>query len=115
MKKGIKRVLEDGWDDYVNEEFPPTGKISGRYGGYKTWQEDLLFHQFAAIGLDIEFHYKGNLYQFYHNENGVYLMLNDNDYKSSEWSSANEMISDFKLDGKPIYERFDELIGFDEF
>lgn len=115
MKKGIKHVIEDGWDDYRNEEFPPVGKMSDRNGGYRTWQEDLLFHDFAAIGLDMQFRYKGDLYQFYNYPDKVYLVKNDDDDEQPEWPSPNDMIKDFKLDGKPIYERFDELEDFDLF
>ena len=115
-ERGIKHVLEDGhWDDYRNEEFPPIGKMHERNGGYKTWQENLLFHDYAAIGYDMQFRYKGDLYQFYNCPDGTYLIKNGAIDGWPQWPSGNDMIREFKLDGKPIYERFDELMDFELF
>lgn len=115
MRKGIKHVVENGWDDYINEDFPPTGDISKRYSGYKTWEECMLFHEFAAIGRDMQFRYKGDLYQFYNYPDKVYLVKNDAEDPFPEWPSANDMIRDFKLDGKPLFEMVNLLEDMDSF
>ncbi len=115
MKNSIKHVIEDGWDDYVNEEFPPSGKISDRYSGYDTWEECMLFHEFAAIGYDMSFKYKGDLYEFYCSPDGVYLVKNNADCDFPEWSSANDMIREFTIDGKHLNEIVHELEDIDYF
>ncbi len=61
-------IKEAPGNNWYEDEFPPQGDMTkGRYSGYNTWNECMLFHEFAVNLYDMWFSYKGKKY-FFNNE-----------------------------------------------
>ena len=106
------RQTEDGINWY-EDEFPPKRGMIDRYYGYDTWNECMLFHEFAVNMYDMFFSYKGKEYVFNIDGDGVLWINPDNDKSKKEWDTAVEFIKDFKLDGRPLCEMVNELEDID--
>lgn len=106
------RRTEDGINWY-EDEFPPTGDMISQFYGYKTWNECMLFHEFAVNMYDMWFIYKGGKYVFNIDSDGVIWIEEKTMKILKEWDSAVEFIKDFKLDGKPLYEMVNKIEEMD--
>lgn len=106
------RQTADGINWY-EDEFPPKREMIDKYYGYDTWNECMLFHEFAVNMYDMSFSYKGEKYFFNIDGDGVIWVNEKANTVIAEWDSAVEFIKNFKLDGKPLYEIVNELDDID--
>lgn len=61
-KDYVRKDLAGRW---FNAKYPPDFKTNGdKYDGYKTGNEEVLFYDFAVLGYDMAFSYKGKRYYF---------------------------------------------------
>ena len=106
------RQTEDGINWY-EDEFPPKREMTDKYYGYDTWNECMLFHEFAVVRNDMWFLYKGEKYVFNIDVDEVIWVNEKANTVIAEWNSAVVFIKGFKLDGKPLYEMVNELDDID--
>ena len=68
-----------------------------------------MFHEFAAVGMTLLIRHKGMEYYFYHCKDGGVEVSDGPNRIISTWSSPNDLIRGFKIDGKKLYEIVNEL------
>jgi len=102
------RCTEDGINWY-EDEFPPMGDMISKYYGNNTWNECMLFHEFAVNMYDLEMNHKGKRYIFYVSPDGVIWANPERPGARTEWDSPVEFIKDFEIDGKKLFEIVNEI------
>lgn len=93
-----------------NSKYPPCKEKYGfMYSGYRNAVEETLFYDFGIHGYDLYFKYKGKEYFVLSEFN--YVALCDEHYtKEYEvYANAMDFIENFKIDGKPLIELFDDI------
>ena len=96
----------------VNTVFPPDfEKYGTKYNGYKNGDIEVILYDFAAVGLDLELHYKGKEYNFQQHVEGVCQCLNGKHGPYGPYyKDANTLLKEFCLDdGKHIIDVLDEI------
>ena len=96
----------------INKVFPPDFKKYGtKHNGYKTDTQEQIFYDFAAIGYDLEVHYKGKKYYFQNDTIGTY-QCGDNFSApyGTPFKDANDLIKNFRFDdGKLFIDVIDDI------
>ena len=108
-------IKEAPGNNWYEDEFPPKGDMAkGRYSGYNTWNECILFHEFAVNLYDMWFSYKGRKYFFNNSgDDGVQWVSEDWRETYGEWANPVEFIKNFELDGRKLFEVVNELDEID--
>lgn len=103
-------VINDLAGYSFNGKYPPDYKLNGGlYHGYKNGKEETLFYDFAVLGYDLKFVYKGESYYFLSEENYV-ARCNDHFTEEFErYSDGNAALEQFCIDGKSLIHLIDEL------
>lgn len=93
-----------------NAKYPPNyEKYGDEYYGYKNAAEEVLFYDFAVLNYDLYFTYKGKPYHFLTETDHVAYCDEHYTEEYQVFPSANELIEQFAIDGKPLIELIDEL------
>lgn len=96
-----------------NVKYPPElAKYGDQYLGYKSWNREVFFYEFAVQGYDVQFEYHGI----------VYHLMADSDYyctcpnhcftpdaDSQYFANGNDLIEHLLIEGKPLIIIIDEL------
>ena len=96
----VRKDLAGRW---FNAKYPPDFKTNGdKYDGYKTGNEEVLFYDFAVLGYDMAFSYKGKRYYFL--SDPEYVALTDESFikEYERFDNGNAALEQFLIDGKPI-------------
>ena len=107
-------ILEDSQGYLYNAEFKPDFvKYGDRYNGYKTNNQEAIFHYFAVFGYDLTFTYKGKQYYFVSTQD--YVARSDQNFQTDleVFPDANAMVRSFLLDGVPLLYIIDSLEDVD--
>ncbi len=93
-----------------NSKYPPNeDKYGTHYRGYKNNAEEVLFYDFAVQFYDVSFKYDGKSYYLLTDEDHV-AVCDEHFTKEYEiFSNANELIEQFKIDGKTLLSLIDQL------
>ena len=97
-----------------NAKYPPDYKKYGDANlGYKTWNQEAFFYDFAVNFYDIGFSYNGKQYWVL-TEPG-YVALCDEHFNEEfrRFADANAFIEQFTIDGKPLLDLIDKLEDVD--
>ena len=89
-----------------NMKYPPT---NGPYHGYKTDKEETLFYDFAVLGYDLSFTYKGKNYYFLTEDNYVANCDETFNIEYERFEDAIDALENFTIDGKTLVDLIDEL------
>lgn len=106
-KDYIKQDLVGRW---YNAKYPPDFKNNGdKYDGYKTGNEEVLFYDFAVLGYDLAFSYRGERYYFM--SDSEYVALTDENFTKEyqRFDNGNAALEQFLIDGTPIVKLVDQL------
>lgn len=106
-KNYVIKDLEGRW---FNAKYPPDFKNNGsEYDGYKTGNEEVLFYDFAVLGYDMAFSYKGKRYYFM--SDPEYVALSDENFSKEyqRFDNGNDALEKFSIDGIPIVKLVDQL------
>lgn len=93
-----------------NMKYPPNPTQYGdKYGGYPTDRHQVLFHDFAVQGYDLQYKYKGQT--FYCLSEKDYVAACDSSFRkeSQVFENANQYIEQFEIDGHKLIDIIDEL------
>lgn len=94
----------------MNKKYPPDHKRYGSaYDGYKTWNQEAFFYDFAVMCYDLSFCYNGNQYYLVTCEDHAAVCDENFTKEYDVFPNENELIEHFRIDGKPIIELIDEL------
>ena len=93
-----------------NAKYPPNyEKYGDEYYGYKNAAEEVLFYDYAVQNYDAQFVYKGKTYYLLRHEGHASVCDKHFTKEYQIFPSANELIEQFTIDGKPLIELIDEL------
>ena len=93
-----------------NAKYPPDNERYGnRFGGYSNDTRETLFHYFAVLGYDLEFHYNGKAYYCLSEPDYVALCDSQFNIEYQRFADANAFIEQFELEGKRLIDIIDEL------
>ncbi len=87
-----------------NRKYPPNEDKNGNvYYGYPTKGEGVLLYDFAVMGYDVVFSYKGRKYYLLNTGEGV---VSDEHYRERRvvYSTPMALIEQFVIDGKSLLE-----------
>lgn len=94
-----------------NKKYPPTDTSKGNlYHGYSDSFRETLFYDFAVLGYDLEFSYRGRAYHVMSDrENGVWLSDSKYTAKLEHFANGNDFLENFKIDGRRLIDLIDQL------
>lgn len=93
-----------------NRKYPPNSdKYGFSYLGYKNWNREVFFFEFAVQGYDISFMYKGNIYYIMCLKDGAARCSVPFNNIIEKYSSPNQLIEQMSIDGCLLIEIIDEL------
>ncbi len=109
-------IVWDLWGYPYNAKYPPEGGScairNGEYvsnHGYDTEEEECIFYFFAVQLYDLQFTYKGKWYYF-GTFDGYVARTDEHFTKEYEvFPTANAMLENFKIDGRPLIDLIGEL------
>ena len=96
-----------------NIKYPPMPEKYGtNYEGYKTWNQEVFFYEFAVQGYDVHFKYNGT--DYYLMSDAEYVCTCEDEHftpsdKSQVFPNANVLIETLVIDGKVLKDIIDEL------
>lgn len=96
---------------YENWLYPPSPERYGsEHGGYRTNNQEVMFHLFAVQRYDVSFSYKGQQYFFRHDgDEGASVTDAEFNRVIVSYSSANVLLQQYLIDGSPVVKIVDEL------
>lgn len=103
----IRKDLADRW---FNAKYPPDFKTNGsKYDGYRIGNEEVLFYDFAVLGYDMAFSYKGKRYYFM--SDPEYVALTDESFTKEyqRFDNGNAALEQFLIEGQPIVKLVSQL------
>ena len=88
---------------------PDVAKYGSEYCGYKSWNEEAFFYEFAVQNYDLSFRYKGKMY--YLMRNGEKAVISDEHFSKEYvvYPSANQLIENMDLDGEKLIDVMGQL------
>lgn len=105
-----KYVRQDQTGRWFNAKYPPDFKKNGdKYDGYKTGNEEVLFYDFAVMGYDMSFSYKGKSFFFLSEPDYVALCDEHFTKEYQRFDDGNTALEQFLIDGKPLIKLVNEL------
>ncbi len=107
-----KDVIRDLLGLPMNVKYRPNVERYGNsYIGYKNWNRQVFFYEFAVQNADVTFSYHGQEYFIYCSFNPPYVAVSDKTWKNdlAKYESANELIEKYIIEGKPLIDILDEL------
>lgn len=102
------RRTEDGISWY-EDEFPPKRSMMEENCGYDSWNERMLFYEFAVNMYDMVINHKGEKYIIEVEPNEVRWINPDSLIVRKEWDFPIKFIKDFEIEGRKLYEIVNEL------
>lgn len=85
-----------------NSKYPPNKRLYGSsYEGYPTKAEGVLFYDFAVMGYDVEFLYKGKRYYLL-NDGEAALTDSSFSKKIESFNDPMDLIENLVIDGSPL-------------
>ena len=108
--KSNSTINYDSFGFPYNREFPPAN-FSGKdeFHGYTDPYRETLFYDFAVQGYDLRFAYKGKWYYCLTGDGYVALCDDNFNIEYQKFSSANEFLKTFEIDGQPLIKLIDSL------
>ena len=91
-------ILEKIWQTAGSKSSIPHFKTNGgKYDGYKTGNEEVLFYDFAVLGYDMVFSYKGKRYYFM--SDPEYVALTDESFTKEyqRFDNGNDDLEQFLM------------------
>jgi len=86
-----------------NAAFPPSPSQYGNdYHGYRTYNEESFFYEFAVQYYDLSFRYNGNYYYIMQRDNKAYLTDSEFKDKLEEFDNGNALLRQLKIEGRPL-------------
>ena len=107
----IKKT-KDG-KNWYEDSFPPKHRMVSRFRGYDTWNERMLFYEFAVNHYDMFLVYNGKKYIFEIDSEGVRMVDDKQIHVLEKWETAVEFINNFRLNGEPLYKMVNRLEEID--
>lgn len=92
-----------------NGKFPPNDSQNNMYHGYRTPAQECLFYDFAVLGYDLKIRYHDKAYYFMVDDDCVWLSDEKFTAMIRRFSNGNDVLENFKIDGKPLWQLADEL------
>ena len=94
-----------------NKKYPPVDFSKGNlYHGYSDSFRETLFYDFAVLGYDLEFSYKGTTYHVTSDgADGVWLSDPKFTAKLEHFPSGNAFLENFRIDGHRLIDLIDRL------
>ena len=101
-----------GYDLYgfpYNCKYPPNKELYGcSHEGYSNKARGVLLYDFAVMGYDVEFSYKGKRYYLL-NDGEAYLSDKDYAAKLKAFENPMELIEKLEIDGTRLIDLLDQL------
>lgn len=92
-----------------NGIYPPDKKKYGiNYDGYPNNSRQVLFYDFAVLGYDVEFKYKGDAYYLLFEQDHASLCDNNFSKEYLSFSNPMELIENLIIDGHHLIDIIDE-------
>ena len=86
-----------------NAAFPPSPSEFGNdYHGYRTYNEESFFYEFAVQYYDLSFYYNGNTYYIMQRDSKAYLTDSEFKDKLEEFENGNALLRQLKIEGRPL-------------
>ena len=112
------KVINDDFD-YVgidlagyrfNSKYPPNVILYGdTYCGYKNWNREVFFYEFAIRGYDVSFKYKSKSYYLLYEPDHVALCDENFTDEFSSYSNAVELIENLIIEENKLIDIIDIL------
>ena len=96
-----------------NMKYPPMPeKYGSNYLGYKNWNREVFYYEFAVQGYDVTFVYQGKTY-FLMADAEFFCTCDDKSFTPSEnslfFANGNELIEQFEIEGQKLIDMIDTL------
>lgn len=88
---------------------PDVEKYGVEYSGYKSWNEEAFFYEFAVQNYDLSFRYKGEMYYLMRKDGNAVVCDEHFNKELIVYPSANQLIENMDLDGEKLIEVIEQL------
>lgn len=105
----IKELEEKMYGYPYNKKYPPNKTLYPVYGGYETPEEEAFFNDFAVLGYDIKFQYRGVQYYCLYEPDHTALCDSHFSEEYQVFSDGNDLIEHLILEGKTLISVIHEL------
>ncbi len=85
------------------------------FHGYKSWNEEALFYQFAVQRYDLSFRYHGRMYYLLAEMDHVAVSDEGFAHEIVPFESGNALIENYLIEGKPLIDIINDLEEVDIF
>lgn len=93
-----------------NMKYPPdVNDYGAKNHGYPTEERETFFYDFAVLGYDVSFRYKGKPYYLVSCEDHVAISDATFNIEYEVFPDGNSLLENFKIGGRPLVDIIDEL------
>jgi hypothetical protein len=99
-----------------NAKYPPNPTEYGnKYHGYRTYEEESFFYEFAVQYYDLSFRYNGNYYYIMIRGDHAYVTDESFVEERESFPDGNTLIEQFRIEGHPLISIIPQIDDIDFF
>ena len=93
-----------------NGKYPPDlSNTTGENHGYRTYNEESFFYEFAVQSYELSFRYNGKYYYIEPSSDGSFVTGKDFHERYQRFEDPNDLLEHFLIDGVPLIRLINEV------